>query len=322
MTFNDLYRTMSGELRLVEHILETEIESREPALEQASLYLLQSGGKRLRPLVVLLSGRFGVRRRSEVLARSAAALEMIHMATLVHDDVIDQADTRRGKPTMKAAWGDQMALYAGDFLLARALELLATVSDRRLHETTAGAIAEMCLGELEQIHDLFRSDQSLFRYFRRIRRKTALLMAVSCFVGARVSEADAPKTRTLWRFGYHLGMAFQIIDDILDLTGDVSVLGKPVGHDLVQGNLTLPVLLALRDSVLRRRFAPIIRPGMTREEAEEVAEAVRRSGGVEQARRVAEDYVRRARKDLAELPPSWAREALDAVVEFVAVRDR
>ncbi|MBX6394504.1 MAG: polyprenyl synthetase family protein [Alicyclobacillaceae bacterium] len=321
MRVSELYRVMQTELKRVEDILEQEVGSQEPVLEEASLYLLQAGGKRLRPLVVLLSGRFGTREAPEWLARAAAALEMIHMATLVHDDVIDRAHTRRGRPTVKAAWGDQLALYTGDFLLARALELLSGIADQRLHEVTARAISQMCRGELEQMHDLFRVHQPPLRYFRRIRQKTALLMAVSCFVGARVAEAEEPATRALWRFGTHLGMAFQIIDDILDITGDVAVLGKPVGNDLSQGNLTLPVLFALQDPRVGRQLAGLIRPGIGPDEVLAVAEVVKASGAVERAKRVADEFVDRALRDLEALPEGWGREALETVVGFVASRD-
>ncbi|MDI3256243.1 MAG: polyprenyl synthetase family protein [Kyrpidia sp.] len=322
MRVTELYLAMQGELRRVEEILEEEVASREPALQDASLYLLRAGGKRLRPLVVLVSGRFGRQGDGESLARAAAALEMIHMATLVHDDVIDRAETRRGRPTVKAAWGDQLALYTGDFLLARALELLSEVADRRLHEVTARAIAHMCRGELEQMHDLYRVEQPLLRYFRRIRQKTALLMAVSCLVGARVARADEAAVRALWRFGGHLGMAFQIVDDVLDFTGSEAVLGKPVASDLLQGNLTLPVLLAVREEALGRRLAERIRPGMTADEVAKVAKAVTACGAVERAKQVAHRYVERARRDLAPLPYEWGREAMEAVLGFVAARDR
>ncbi|MBE3551256.1 MAG: polyprenyl synthetase family protein [Kyrpidia tusciae] len=327
MRVTELYGTMRGELRRVEDLLEEEVASREPALQEASLYLLRAGGKRLRPLMVLVSGRFGPRRDTEALVRAAAALEMIHMATLVHDDVIDRSDTRRGRPTVKAAWGDQLALYTGDFLFARALELLSEMENRRLHEVTAWAIARMCQGELEQMHDLYRIDQPLFRYYRRIRQKTALLMAVSCLVGARASGADEETARALWRFGGHLGMAFQIVDDMLDLVGDEAVLGKPVGSDLLQGNLTLPVLFALRgrtsgDEAASRRLAGRIHPGMSQEDVAEVVRAVAESGGIDEARRVADRYVIWARRDLAALPDGWAREALEAVLGFVTARDR
>src|SRR5690606_23993225 len=222
------------------------VDSESPLLNDASLHLLQAGGKRIRPVFVLLAGKFG-NYNIDVMKQVAVPLELIHMASLVHDDVIDDSETRRGKPTVKAEWNNSVAMYTGDFILARALEYISEIDSPKLHHILSKTMIEVCRGEIIQIEDKYKLDQNLRDYLRRIKRKTALLISSSCELGALVSGTDEKTAAHLRRFGYFIGMSFQIIDDILDFTSTDEELGKPAGSDFIQGNITLPILCARKN---------------------------------------------------------------------------
>lgn len=238
---------MNNEIKKVEQRLEKAIKSKDSVLEQASLHLLSSGGKRVRPAFVILSSQFGKdEQTSEQTYQVAVALELIHMATLVHDDVIDKSDKRRGKLTISKKWDQTTAILTGNFLLALGLEHLMAVKDNRVHQLISESIVDVCRGELFQFQDQFNSQQTIINYLRRINRKTALLIQISTEVGAITSQSDKETVRKLKMIGHYIGMSFQIIDDVLDFTSTEKKLGKPVGSDLLNGHITLPILLEMR----------------------------------------------------------------------------
>ncbi len=189
------------------------------------MHTLQAGGKRIRPVFVLLAGKFG-HYDIEVLKNVAVALELIHMASLVHDDVIDDADLRRGQPTVKAKWDNKIAMYTGDFVFALALELMTNIEKPLAHKILANTMVEVTVGEIQQIKDKYRFDQNFRDYFRRIKRKTALLIAASCQLGAIAADVDESIHKKLYRFGYYVGMSYQITDDILDFISTEEEAGK------------------------------------------------------------------------------------------------
>jgi heptaprenyl diphosphate synthase len=254
MKLLDIYARMKKDIAFIERELEDSIHTDHAMLRETSLHLLKAGGKRIRPVFVLLAAQFG-RYDLERVKHIAVPLELIHMATLVHDDVIDDAHTRRGQLTVKSKWDNRIAMYTGDYIFAKALTVVTQLPNPQIHQILSEAIVDVCIGEMEQIRYFFRTDQSIRTYLLRIKRKTALLIAISCQLGAVAADAPEAYSRALYRFGYFAGMAFQIRDDILDLTGTEKQLGKPPGSDIKQGNITLPVLLALRDPELR---APLL----------------------------------------------------------------
>lgn len=235
---------LNSDIDIIEKELEAKIQANSLLLKEASLYTLQAGGKRIRPVFVLLAGKFG-NYDIEILKNVAVALEFIHMASLVHDDVIDDAELRRGKPAIKTKWGNKVAMYTGDYILALSLEIITKVKQPAVHQILANTIVEVCIGEIEQIRDKYRFNQNFRDYFRRIKRKTALLIATSCQLGAIAAGAKEDIHKKLFRFGYYVGMSYQIIDDILDFTSTEKALGKPAGGDLLQGNITAPVFYAM-----------------------------------------------------------------------------
>ncbi len=223
MKLKMMYSFLNSDINVIEREIDETINSQVPLLRQASLHLLKAGGKRIRPVFVLLAGRFGDY-DINVIKNVAVTLELIHTASLVHDDVIDDAELRRGRETIKAKWDNRIAMYTGDYIFARALELMTNIEHPLAHKILSNTMVELCLGEIEQIKDKYRYNQNLRDYLRRIKRKTALLIAASCQLGAVAADVEEELHKKLFQFGYYVGMSFQITDDILDFTGTESEL--------------------------------------------------------------------------------------------------
>lgn len=318
MKYKALYSFLNSDLSIIEQELEKTSVSDYSLLKEANLELLQAGGKRIRPVFVLLSSMFGDYNINKV-KYVAVALETIHMASLVHDDVIDDAEMRRGKPTVKSRWDNRIAMYTGDYLLARSLEVMTNIDDPLAHKILSKAIVEVCLGEIEQIKDKYRFDQSFRTYLKRIKRKTALLIAVSCQLGAVSSGASKEIHHKLYWFGYFVGMSFQITDDILDFTSTEKDLGKPVGSDLLQGNITLPVLYALEIPEIKREILKITNE-TTPQEIEPVLEMILASDVIEQSAKVSDQYLQKAFDILETLPKNRARSTLHSIAKYIGKR--
>jgi heptaprenyl diphosphate synthase len=318
MKLNRIYSFLKTDIDQIEKELETAIESDSRLLNQASLHLLQAGGKRIRPVFVLLSAKFGDYDIDSV-KNAAVALELIHMASLVHDDVIDDAELRRGKPTIKSQWDNRIAMYTGDYIFARGLEYMTHIKNPEAHQILSHTIVELCKGEIAQIKDKYRCDQNLRDYLLRIKRKTALLIAVSCQLGAIASGAPEEVHRRLFRFGYNVGMSYQITDDILDLTASEEELGKPAGSDLWQGNITLPVLYAMEDPVLRANIERVSEDTPA-EKMKEVIAAILASDAIERSHRVSRMYLDKALEDLEQLPHNRVKKTLKNVANFIGKR--
>jgi len=322
MKLLDMYAKLKPDLMRIERELERSMTSDDALLSETSLHLLKAGGKRLRPVFVLLSGKFGTY-ELDVLQKVAVPLELIHMASLVHDDVIDDADTRRGEMTVKAKWDNRIAMYTGDYIYAKALTIVTELQLPEVHQALSKALVEMSIGEMEQIRDFFNTDQSVRNYLLRIRRKTALLIAISCQLGALAAGAGREKANLLYRFGYNVGMAFQIRDDLLDLCGTEKQIGKPPGSDIRQGNITLPVLLALRDESIRDRLLRAIadiRDSGSAEACDQALSLIRGSGGIAEAEAFADRYIVKAIGALEGLPNIPAKKNLTEIARFVAER--
>jgi heptaprenyl diphosphate synthase len=313
-----LYTYLNSDLTLIERELEETINAESQLLRQASLHLLKAGGKRIRPVFVLLGGKFG-NYDVNVIKNVAVSLELIHMASLVHDDVIDDAELRRGQPTIKAKWDNRIAMYTGDYIFARALELMTEIANPLAHQILSETIVELSIGEIEQIKDKYNFDQNLRNYLLRIKRKTALLIAASCQLGAVVSDVPEKDHRKLYRFGYYVGMSFQITDDVLDFTGTEKELGKPAGGDLLQGNITLPVLYAMQDPEIRRRIYTV-HENMHRQELDEILKMVQESGAIEKSLNLSDRYLDKALEILNELPPNKAKKSLQDIAKFIGKR--
>jgi geranylgeranyl pyrophosphate synthase len=303
----------------VEDHLAGTIETETPLVSEAGAYLLSAGGKRFRPMLVLLGGHFGDPTDPRLIPL-AVAVELTHLASLYHDDVIDEADSRRGIPSVNARWSNTVAILAGDFLFARASAIaaeLGTDVSRLLAET----IGRVCEGQIREVQAAGRLEIDEADYMAVIERKTASLIATSCQVGGLLAGAPPAVVEGLGRFGLALGLAFQLSDDIMDLVADQSTLGKEPGVDLREGVFTLPVILALRESEHREELRRLLRSEQPDEgNLRRVGEIVRGDGALGRAREAVGIEVRRALLEAERLPEGAAREALLHLAEYLAVR--
>ncbi|KGP73010.1 heptaprenyl diphosphate synthase component II [Pontibacillus yanchengensis] len=316
-----IYPFLKNDIDKIEQALNQTIQAEHPVLREASTQLLEAGGKRIRPVFVLLSGKFGqydIERMKDV----AVSLELIHMASLVHDDVIDDAELRRGQPTIKAKWDNRIAMYTGDYIFARALECLSNLETAKAHQILSETIVEICIGEIEQIKDKFNWDQNLRTYLRRIRRKTAILIAVSCRLGAVAAGASVEIEHALFRYGYYVGMSYQIIDDVLDFTSTEKELGKPAGSDLMQGNITLPVLYAMeQDSNLRAEYLESLEnEEPSNEQMQHIINRIKETGAIEQSLTISEKYLQKAFAELDVLPDQKEKQTLKNIAKYIGKR--
>ncbi len=322
MKLLEIYARLKSDIQYIERELELFVQSDHQLLNETSLHLLKAGGKRIRPVFVLLSGQFG-NYDLEKLKYVAIPLELIHMASLVHDDVIDNAETRRGQLTVKSKWDNRIAMYTGDYIFAKALAAATELTDPVIHQILSESMVKMSIGEIEQIRDFFNMNQSVRHYLLRIRRKTALLIAVSCQLGAIASGAAKKFVNRLYSFGYNVGMAFQIKDDILDIIGTEKELGKPPGSDIKQGNITLPVIYALEEMDIQEKlFSEVERirslDGQT--DVSGFLEMIRSSSGIERAEALANQYIDKAIRALQDLPDNKAKRNLIDIAYFVGER--
>ncbi len=296
------------------------VASRPGPVARLASYVLESRGKRIRPALVLLCASLGGGPAAPAL-RAAVAVELIHTASLLHDDVIDRSDLRRGVPTVYHRWGAKASVLLGDYLLTRALELLLEYQHQVHLGCLLRAVRAMTEGELRQAVD--GSPTSERQYLRMVAQKTAGFMGACCHLGASIGGLESTACRVLYRFGFRLGVAFQIRDDLLDLEGNAEDLGKPVGADSVAGYFTLPLIFALQ----RRRAHPVIRR-LLQEEAlttcprEVLRRALTEVGAVQYARNRALTMARKAVRDLRQLPPGQVRQTLEKLAWFAVERAR
>ncbi len=311
------------ELAQVEAILRDSCRSEVELLQEAAHHTVSAGGKRLRPQLALLSAAAAGAHNGRAVG-VAAACELIHTATLVHDDVVDESDSRRGRESARFHYGNPASVLMGDFLVVRAFRIVAGEPDRRLWTLLAETIARMCEGEVLQL--CTRGDTSAGEsvYDTIIECKTAVLMSLCCRLGCLVAGRDPACVERLADFGYHVGMAFQIQDDILDFLGDETVLGKPVGGDFREGKVTLPLIYALEHAapedreLLQQLCAKS--SALTRDDVDRATRIIEAAGGFDRARERARQLVEEARRDLETVPPGPARDGLVALSEQVVER--
>ncbi|MFC3038928.1 heptaprenyl diphosphate synthase component II [Virgibacillus xinjiangensis] len=321
MKIAKIYGYLKKDLAMVEESLNNVIQAEHPVLRDTSTHLLKAGGKRIRPVFVVLAGQMG-NYDLERVRKVAVALELIHMATLVHDDVIDDASLRRGEPTIKSLYDNRVAMYTGDYILARALEEITSIKQPNVHRLLAKTIVEVSVGEIEQIKDKYNWNQNLRNYLRRIKRKTALLIATSCELGGLVSGLHEQEAKKLYQYGYYIGMSYQIIDDILDFTSTEEELGKPVGNDLLQGNITLPVLFAMENADFRQLLQKTFHnpSNVDKEDMNNLIVSLKRSDAVERSYQLSEIYLQKALKSVSNLPDNKAKRTLEDIAKYIGKR--
>ena len=314
------YRVVADDFTAVDGIIRRQLASRVPLVEKIGDYITSAGGKRLRPLLVLLAGN-ALGARGERLDLLAATIEFLHTATLLHDDVVDKSGLRRGRATANALWGNAPSVLVGDFLYARSFEMLVELGELPVMQVLANATRVIAEGEVLQLSKVRDASTTEEIYMEVIRGKTAMLFEASTHSAALLAGASAAQAEALRSFGDALGVAFQLVDDLLDYRGDAATLGKNVGDDLAEGKPTLPLIYTMREGTPEQ--AALVRKAIQKggiEDLESIREAVEASGSLDYTAQLARDFVARAIVCLEALPPSEYRDALVELSEFAVAR--
>jgi octaprenyl-diphosphate synthase len=318
----DLIDSIQSDMQFIETELIQQLRSRVPVAFEISAHIMNSGGKRIRPQLAVLSARMGGSTGRDALMLSIA-IECIHTATLLHDDVVDKADTRRGRPSANTLWSNEMCVLGGDFLLARAFAILTQLNNLRILEIISASAQSLSEGELFQMTHIGNLDLSEEDYFRIIRDKTAVLMEAACRGGAVLGGLDSEKEQALAEYGFNLGISFQMTDDVIDYRSDKDVLGKTPCKDLDEGKLTLPLILALKkaDQAERSRIEEMIRDrGPSEADVSWIREFLERRGGISEALERARVYVNKAADRLEVFSDSPEKQALLQLAEKILHR--
>ncbi|HTP86228.1 MAG TPA: polyprenyl synthetase family protein [Bryobacteraceae bacterium] len=323
LTAREILDLVQADLEKVERVIGLESVASVDAVTTIGRYLQTSGGKRLRPILVLLSARL-VGEINDAAVRMAAVVEMIHTATLVHDDVIDTARTRRGRPSTNAIWGNHTCVLSGDWLYMQAFQIALRERNFHVLDLLISLTQMMVEGELLQLDRLRKIDVSEADYMELVDRKTASLFSACARLGAITVGADEAVETRLGEFAWNLGMAFQLVDDVLDFTSRESVLGKPVGNDLREGKVTLPLIYALADAPPSDKQlveTVLAEEGYDSVPFSQILRIIEERNGVARARERADSFVAKSKAIIAEFPDSPYRRALAAVAELITERD-
>ena len=314
---------IDNELGEFSQLFKQSLKSKVALVDLITRYILKQKGKKVRPLLVLLSSKItgGIQKRSY---RGAILVELLHTATLVHDDVVDNAETRRSFPSINAIWKNKIAVLMGDYLLAKGLMLAVESNDFDFLKVITQTVKRMSEGELLQTSKTRKLDIDEETYFRIISDKTASLLSTCCEIGARAATEDEKKIIAMRDFGENLGIAFQIRDDILDFIGNKSLLGKPLGGDIKEKKITLPLIYALKQSSREeyKKVIKIIKMNEKRMDVDFVIDFVKEKGGIEYAEKVSGEYAEKAKQNLSIFENSETKNALEDLVAFVIERTK
>jgi octaprenyl-diphosphate synthase len=323
LTFRDILELLREDLEKVEREISLESASSVDAVTSIGQYLQTGGGKRLRPILLLLSAKlFGPTTESAI--RLAAVVEMLHTATLIHDDVIDIAKTRRGRPSINVVWGNHTSVLAGDWLYMQAFQMALRERNFHVLDVLIGLTQDMVEGELLQLERIGKVDISEADYMELVDRKTASLFSVCARLGTVVGGGDEAVENRMVEFGWNLGIAFQLVDDVLDFTSREKILGKPVGNDLREGKVTLPLIYSLQSATPdeREMIESVLADGnYDQVPFVNILQMLHRHRGIERALERAQNFTEKARAVLAEFPDSPCQRALSAVTDLVTERD-
>jgi heptaprenyl diphosphate synthase len=320
MNLIDIYAPVSQGLETVEQELKKMAYVDIPLLAILLEYSVQNVGKRIRPAFTLLSGKF-YNYNLKKLVPMAVGVELLHGATLVHDDIVDNSELRRGKPTIKRGWGENAALLLGDYLFARAAKFVSTTGNLRVTELFAQTLMTISGGELAQINVLFDTKRARKHYYDWIGAKTACLFSTATESGAILSDAPEEVITALRDYGYYFGMAFQVVDDVLDFIGKESELGKPVGSDLLEGAVTLPSIIFAETNPQGRIIERIV-DDRSKREVEDIIEKIRKSSALDECMEIARDFSKKASEQLQILPDNEYRRALSGLVDYMLERKK
>jgi geranylgeranyl pyrophosphate synthase len=320
----DVFSIMRADLERVDQRVSAAAEIDYPIASTIVGEIVRAGGKRMRPLILLLAGR-SYDYDLDALVTAAAGVELLHTASLIHDDTVDRAALRRGKPTLNSVMSSGAVILIGDYLFAQSAMLAAATDSPRVVSVFASTLGDICDGQLREMFDAHRIDQTQEQYERRIYGKTASLFAGSAEMGAIIGRASEEHIAAMRLYGSHLGMAFQIVDDVLDLTEGTQDLGKPAGHDLLQGTVTLPTMIYA--SRLSESSAELVRlrevvagENLEPNQVEDLVAAIRQSGAIEETIALASHYVNQAKAAARIVPDPETCEMLADVADFALRR--
>jgi heptaprenyl diphosphate synthase len=321
MTGTDFITPIRTELEDFERQLHDTVRADLGPVADAMEQILEAGGKRLRPALVFLAAALGRPKDLSDVSRAAMAIEFIHNATLIHDDLIDGAPTRRGLRTIHESLGPNPAIIIGDYYFAKGANLMSQIGNPSIDALLSQTVMTICFGEMLQLTSQRRYDQSLDEYYAKIERKTAVLLAASTYCGAVLGGLEEAQVEAMRRFGRLLGMSFQIADDVLDYLATEAEVGKPVGNDLKQGTVTLPLMLARHDPAVDGKLDAILEKA-TLQDADyaDVVRIVRGSRGIEESYGYAKAFGDKARVELQAFPPSAYRDAFESLTHYVVRR--
>lgn len=320
MKIQDVLAIVAEEFKAVDQLIHQQLNSRVPLVEKIAEYIINSGGKRVRPLLVLLSSK-ALGQCDEKAIKLAAIIEFLHTATLLHDDVVDTSDLRRGKPTANAAFGNAPSVLVGDFLYSRAFQMMVELGSLEIMDVVSNATCVIAEGEVLQLTNVKNPGTTEQQYFDVIYGKTAMLFEASGHGAAILHQANDEQKQALRSFGKELGMAFQLIDDVLDYDGDAAELGKNVGDDLAEGKPTLPLIHALRHATEdeQKLIKKAIRQGGL-EQMAPILDIVKRTGSIQYTRDQAHAAADRAIGELQHIPDSDAKQALIGLMNIAIER--
>lgn len=324
MTLDDIFSMYDKDLDLVEKHLRTIFSSDSPVIPMVGKHIMGSGGKRLRPLFLLLSAELANYREENRIVL-ASIIEAVHTASLLHDDVVDEAELRRGKPTSHMIWGNQIVILIGDFLYANALRLAVLQKNQRIMETLSEATTMMTEGEVIQLHRVADPGITEGEYYRIISAKTGALISAACRIGGILGGLSSGEEDGLARFGMKTGIVFQMVDDILDYMAEEKGLGKKLGKDLGEGKITLPLiyLLKMSDDKEREGIKDIIKKRMPEEkDLNRVLYLLDKYNAIEESLRVSQRLVIEAKEELRVFPDSASKEALLKMADYAVARDK
>lgn len=320
MNFNEILQLIEDDMQAVNNLIQERLYSDVVLINQLSHYIIGSGGKRLRPMLALISARacgYDGQRHIDI----ATIVEFIHTATLLHDDVVDESDLRRGKETANNVWGNQAAVLVGDFLYSRSFEMMVSVNSMRVMEILAGTTNVIAEGEVLQLLNCHDADTTEASYMEVIHSKTAKLFEAACQLGAVLTGLSAEQEAAMARYGMHLGTAFQLVDDVLDYTADAEEMGKNVGDDLAEGKPTLPLIIALQRS--SGDIADTLRQSIEQggiEHIDAIMRAINETGAIDYTLAQAKQETETAIANLQVIPDSPYRQALEALAWFAIQR--
>lgn len=312
------YPEIKNELKSVVSLIKKQAKCKDKKIENSILELVESGGKLLRPAFVLIGSKFGDGDTAKSVP-TAAVIEMLHMATLVHDDVIDDSKLRRGMETVQSKYGKDYAVYIGDYLFCGCFKIIATHSSLHALKVDSRAMTRICVGEVDQLNSRFSMNLSVKNYLSRISGKTAELFSISLYLGAAEANADESVSKELKNIGHNLGMAFQIIDDILDYEGSDESIKKSAGNDLKQGIYTIPFIYAYKNN--KNAFKDFInKEEYSDEEVSEIIKIVKENGGIKDSNDLAEKYIKKCFKGIERLPDNEYKLILKEIAEWLLIR--